>query len=38
VTARDTIAWEDTRAAGHQWRAGMTPERERELLEEWKQR
>jgi 2'-hydroxyisoflavone reductase len=38
VTARDTIAWEDTRPAGHQWRAGMTPERERELLEEWKQR
>jgi 2'-hydroxyisoflavone reductase len=35
-TARDTIAWEQTRPADHEWRAGMQPEREQELLEEWK--
>jgi 2'-hydroxyisoflavone reductase len=35
-TARDTIAWERTRPADHEWRAGMKPEREAELLEEWK--
>jgi 2'-hydroxyisoflavone reductase len=35
-TARDTIEWERTRPADHEWRAGMKPERERELLEEWK--
>lgn len=34
-TARDTIAWERTRPADHEWRAGMKPEREAELLEEW---
>lgn len=35
-TARDTIAWAATRPADHEWRAGMKPEREQELLEEWK--
>lgn len=35
-TARDTIAWERTRPVDHEWRAGMKPEREQELLEEWK--
>ncbi len=35
-TARDTIAWDRTRPADHEWRAGMKPEREQELLEEWR--
>lgn len=35
-TARETIAWERTRPADHEWRAGMKPEREQELLEEWR--
>jgi len=31
-TARDTLAWLRTRPADHVWAAGMTPEREAELL------
>lgn len=32
-TVADTLAWSRTRAAGHAWKAGLTPERERALLE-----
>jgi 2'-hydroxyisoflavone reductase len=31
-TARDTLAWANTRPADYQWRAGLTPEREAEVL------
>lgn len=31
-TCRDTVAWEQTRPADHQWRAGMDPKKEQELL------
>jgi len=31
-TIRDTIAWANTRPAGHEWRAGLKSEREQELL------
>ena len=31
-TVRDTIAWADTRPAEYEWRAGLKPEREQELL------
>jgi predicted HTH domain antitoxin len=31
-TVRDTLAWEVTRPDDHAWRAGLTRERERELL------
>jgi 2'-hydroxyisoflavone reductase len=31
-TVRDTLAWAQTRAADHQWRAGLTAEREAEIL------
>ncbi len=31
-TIRDTIAWANTRPADHEWRAGLKPEREQELL------
>ena len=34
-TIRDTLAWDATRPADHEWRAGMKPEREAELLKEW---
>lgn len=36
-TVRDTIAWDATRPADRQWRAGITPEREAELLALWHQ-
>ncbi len=32
-TVRDTLEWARTRPADHQWCAGLTPEREKELLE-----
>jgi 2'-hydroxyisoflavone reductase len=32
-TVRDTLAWAATRPANHEWRAGLKPERERELLQ-----
>jgi 2'-hydroxyisoflavone reductase len=31
-TVRDTITWAGTRPADHEWRAGLRPEREQELL------
>ena len=34
-TIRDTLAWHRTRPEDHEWRAGMTAEREAELLAEW---
>jgi 2'-hydroxyisoflavone reductase len=34
-TVRDTLAWARTRPANTQWRAGMTREREAELLRAW---
>jgi 2'-hydroxyisoflavone reductase len=35
TTVRDTLAWDATRPAGHEWRAGLKPEREAELLAAW---
>jgi len=35
-TAADTLAWAQTRPSTHQWRAGLTPEREAELLTAWR--
>jgi 2'-hydroxyisoflavone reductase len=32
VTVHDTIEWAKTRPADHEWRAGLKPEREQELL------
>lgn len=37
-TVRSTLAWEASRPADHPWRAGITREREAELLEKWKAR
>lgn len=37
-TVRDTLAWHETRPADREWRAGMKPEREAELLQAWKDR
>jgi 2'-hydroxyisoflavone reductase len=34
-TIRDTLNWQATRPADYQWRGGLTPEREAELLQEW---
>jgi 2'-hydroxyisoflavone reductase len=34
-TVRDTLAWARTRPRGHTPRAGLTPQREAALLEEW---
>ena len=31
-TVRDTLAWANTRPTDHEWRAGLKPEREEELL------
>lgn len=37
-TIRDTLLWaSDARPAGWHWRAGLTPERERELLAAWRE-
>lgn len=35
ATVRDTLAWCAARGAEHQWRAGIGPARERELLGAW---
>jgi len=35
-TIRDTLAWANTRPADHEWRAGLTPERETEALQAWR--
>lgn len=37
-TAKDTMDWVKLRPDNYQWRAGLSAERERALLEEWKQR
>jgi len=34
-TIRDTLTWARTRAEDHEWRAGLTPEREEEALRAW---
>jgi 2'-hydroxyisoflavone reductase len=34
-TIHDTLVWESGRPAPRQWRAGLTPEREQQLLEAW---
>ncbi|MGH2522951.1 MAG: NAD-dependent epimerase/dehydratase family protein, partial [Anaerolineales bacterium] len=34
-TVRDTLAWDVPRPAEHEWRAGVKPEREAELLRAW---
>jgi 2'-hydroxyisoflavone reductase len=34
-TIQDTLAWQATRPADHEWRAGLSREREAELLEKW---
>jgi 2'-hydroxyisoflavone reductase len=36
TTVRDTLTWHATRPADHEWRAGLTPEREAELLSAWR--
>ncbi len=35
-TGRDTLAWDATRPADIEWRAGLKPEREAELLRAWR--
>jgi hypothetical protein len=35
TTIRDTLDWANGRAADYQWRNGMKPERETELLTHW---
>lgn len=37
-TIRDTLAWDATRSPETEWRAGMKPEREAELLAKWRTR
>jgi 2'-hydroxyisoflavone reductase len=37
-TVRDTLEWNSTQPPGREWKAGMTPKRERELLQAWKDR
>jgi 2'-hydroxyisoflavone reductase len=34
-TVRDTLAWDATRPDDHEWKAGMKPEREADLLAAW---
>ena len=34
-TVRDTLAWDAARPADHDWKAGLRPEREAELLAAW---
>ncbi|MEM7118604.1 MAG: NAD-dependent epimerase/dehydratase family protein [Chloroflexota bacterium] len=35
-TVRDTLAWANTRPADYEWRGGLKPEREQELLAKWR--
>jgi 2'-hydroxyisoflavone reductase len=35
ATIADTLAWANTRPSDHAWRAGLTHERETELLQKW---
>lgn len=37
TTIRDTLSWHATRPDDHQWRAGLTAERETELLSAWRE-
>jgi 2'-hydroxyisoflavone reductase len=37
-TVRDTLAWLGTRPSDYQWRGGLKPEREVELLQKWADR
>jgi len=37
-TVRDTLAWDATRPADVERKAGLTPEREQELLTAWRRR
>jgi 2'-hydroxyisoflavone reductase len=37
-TVQATLEWAATRPAEHQWRAGLTPEREAELLQLWREK
>lgn len=37
VTVQDTLAWAQSRPADYQWRAGLSREREAELLALWRQ-
>jgi 2'-hydroxyisoflavone reductase len=37
ATIHDTLDWHAARPAGHPWRAGLTPEREAELLSAWRE-
>lgn len=37
-TIQDTLAWANTRPAGHEWRAGLSPAREAALLARWHER
>lgn len=34
-TVADTIAWAQSRPSSYEWRAGLSPEREAELLQKW---
>lgn len=34
-TVRDTLTWQATRPPNYQWRGGLTPQREAELLQKW---
>jgi len=36
-TVADTLAWSQTLPADHAWRAGLTPEREAELLQAYRE-
>jgi len=36
-TVRDTLEWAKTRPVDHEWRAGLTPEREAQVLAAWKE-
>ena len=37
-TTAATLAWAHERPDDHQWRAGLKPERERQLLQAWRAR
>lgn len=37
TTVRDTLTWHATRSADYQWRAGLTSQRESQLLKKWRQ-
>lgn len=36
-TVQDTLAWLHTRPASYEWKAGLSREREKELLERWRE-